>query len=310
MTEARWQSRTKLETCKPEKFVAKPAAKVGLTPFRTQQLAQVLTMKFDFRDAALKVDEDVFPARFESFRQARTARQRLETALEQAGESGQRLARRLANCGLRPCRSAACPTCRRHFRLWWGSEISKYVAIDPDYWFTVSIVPQDLFFAIGELNRFKWDHIKDRLRKQIARSFAGDVIAVGAFDYALQMFDDGRHPKWRPHIYLLFQGGAKSQIERSLGRFYPKDDDTPKPIVVTPQRASDEDRIKTATYSFKSDFYRRLPTIDHRGNADTEKRPLEPAHEAELALVLHRQGYLGRIIRYGRGDAFPLLTTR
>ncbi|TFW57599.1 hypothetical protein CT676_29400 [Bradyrhizobium sp. MOS001] len=267
-------------------------------------------MKFDFRGAALKVNQEDFPAGFESSREARIARQRLGTALEQGGESGRRLAYLLGNCGLGPCRSAACPTCRRHFRLWWGSEISKYVAIDPDYWFTVSIVPQDLFFAIGELNRFNWDHIKDRLRKQIARNFAGDVIAVGAFDYALQIFDDGRHPKWRPHIYLLFQGGAKNQIERSLGRYYPNDDDTPRPIVVTPQRTNDEDRIKTATYSFKSSFYQRVPIIDRRGNADTEKRPLEQAQEAELALLLHRQGYLGRIIRYGRDDAFPLLTMR
>src|SRR5947209_1314450 len=124
-------------------------------------------MRFDFRDAALMVDADAFPQNFETSKQAKIARQHVVTALEQAGNNGRRLACRLEMCRQRPCRSAACPSCRRYFRLWWASEISRYMAVDPDYWFTVSIVPPDLFFPSGELDRFNWNNVKDRFRKQV-----------------------------------------------------------------------------------------------------------------------------------------------
>jgi hypothetical protein len=271
-------------------------------------------MKFDFRKAGLNVkvseQKGIFPARFETAKQAREARQRLVTALEQIGKSGRDLSRRIQKCSMRPCRSAACPICLRHFRLWWGSEIAAYVAIDPEDWYTVNIVPSELFFAVGELDRFRWDHVKDRLRKQIARSFPVGAIVLGGFDYALQTFDDGRHPKWRPHIYLLIQAGGKERIRRAFDKHYPKDKDTPTPVMITEQGRTDKDRIATATYSFKSYFYDRQPKRDKRGNADTDKSPLEPSHQAELALLLDQQGFLGRMIRHGSDPSFSLLTTR
>jgi hypothetical protein len=184
------------------------------------------------------------------------------------------------------------------------------MAIDPEHWFTVNIVPSDLFFAIGELNRFRWDLVKDRLRKQIARSPIRRAVVLGGFDYAVQKFDDGRNPKWRPHIYFLTQTGGKDRIRTALGKHYPKDKDTQIPVVVREQKTTDEDVIATTTYSFKSYFYDRRAKRDKRGNAGTDKAALHPSYQAELALLLDQQGFLGRMIRYGRDRSFSLLTTR
>src|SRR4051794_20494501 len=113
-----------------------------------------------------------------------------------------------------------------------------------------------------ELNRFNWNHVKDRLRKQIARSPIERAIVLGGFDYAVQKFKDGRHPKWRPHVYLLTQIGGKGLIQSALRRHYPGDKDTPKTVVVTEQKTTDKDLIATATYSFKSYFCERKPRMD------------------------------------------------
>ena len=49
-------------------------------------------------------------------------------------------------------------------------------------------MPSNLFFNVGELNRFRWDLVKDRWRKQIARSSLRNAIIIGGFDYAIQEF--------------------------------------------------------------------------------------------------------------------------
>jgi|ERR1700681_1992474 hypothetical protein len=56
---------------------------------------------------------------------------------------------------------------------------------------------------------------------------------------------------------------------------------------------------------------KRQSILDRRGNADTNYLPLESHHEAELALLLHRQGFLGRLIRrQGRGESIRAINTR
>jgi hypothetical protein len=271
-------------------------------------------MKFDFREASLNIsssDRSDVVLKIESAAQARNARQRLATALTENGVAGRNLARRIGACNLaRPCRSAACPVCLRHFRVWWGSEIVAYMDNTIGPWFTVNVVPSDQSFPVGELNRFRWDHLKDRLRKQIARSQIHRAIILGGFDYSLQGFKDGRSPKWRPHMYFLTQTGGKKRIQNALLKHYPKDEDTQRPVRVMVQGTTSKDRIATATYSFKSFFYERRPKTDQRGNDDTEKLVLAPLHQAELALLLDRQGFLGRIIRYGDDSSLPLLRTR
>jgi hypothetical protein len=268
-------------------------------------------MKFDFCEASLRSDRDEVISKIETGDQARRARHRLVTALTEYGPAGLNLARCIGKCNMSiHCRSAACPTCLRRFRIWWGSEIAAYVERDFGPWYTVSIVPSDQSFPVGELNRFRWNHLKDRLRNQINRSPIQQAIIVGGFDYALQKFEDGRSPKWRPHIYFLTPTGGKGLIERALREHYPRDDDTPRPVKVTEQRTTQNDRVATATYTFKSFFYARKPKADERGNADTEVQVLAPSHQAELALLLDQQGFLGRMIRHGRDSSLSLLTTR
>lgn len=271
-------------------------------------------MKFDFYSA--EIDDNFDPERrlrkFESVEQARDARRQLAQHLSNLGDSGRKLARRISACGLGgPCRSAACPRCLRYFRRWWGSEIAAYMSRDPEDWFTVSITPADEFSNMGELSRFRWNHVKDRLRKQIARSDIQRALILGGFDYAVQDFADGRPSKWRPHMYLLLtRTGREERIARALREYYPSDEDTPRTVVVREQKSDDRDLIRTATYSFKSYFYGREPTIDKRGNSDTKKSPLSASQKAELALLLDRQGFLGRMIRYGDDLSLPLLRTR
>lgn len=269
-------------------------------------------MKFDFYSA--EIDDNFDPEtklqKFESVEQARDARRQLAQHLSNL-DSGRKLGRRISACGLGRCRSAACPRCLRDFRRWWGSQIASYMSRDPEGWYTVTITPADLFFNIGELNRFRWDLVKDRLRKQVARSDINRALILGGFDYAIQNFTDGRASKWRPHIYLLLtRTGKEERIARALREHYLGDEDTKKTVVVHEQKTEDRDLIRTATYSFKSYFYDREPTIDRRGNADTKKSPLSASQKAELAVLLDRQGFLGRMIRYGDDLSLPLLRTR
>jgi hypothetical protein len=268
-------------------------------------------VNFNFYSATINGDFD--PAKtlrdFETLDQAREKRRRLLGALPELGQPGRALATRLRECGFAKCRSAGCPVCLRSFRRWWGATLAEYMARDSDFWFTVSIVPPD-FFDVGFLHRFKWKLLKDRLRNQIARSQISRAIILGGIDYNLLHFDDDRSPRWRPHLYLLVGGGGQGLIENAFRRHYPRDEDTPRPVVVTPQKTFENDLVTTATYTFKSRFENRRPCRDERGNLDTETDELALVHQAELAILLDRQGFLGRTIRHGVDRTLPALTIR
>jgi hypothetical protein len=268
-------------------------------------------VKFNFHSAP--VDDDFDPANrlrdFETVDQAREKGRRLLAALPEFGEQGRALAERLAGCGFLKCRSAGCPVCLRSFRRWWGSTLAGYMSRDPNYWFTVSIVPAELF-DVGHLHRFNWKLLKDRLRSQIARSEISRAVILGGIDYNLLHFDDDRPARWRPHLYFLAEGVGKGQIENAFRRHYPPDEDTQRPVLVTPQRTDEKDLVWTATYTFKARFENRRPCIDRRGNADTENDELALHHQAELAIVLDRQGFLGRMVRHGSDRMLAALTTR
>jgi hypothetical protein len=268
-------------------------------------------VKFNFFRAP--INEDYDPAKwlsgFETKDQAGKRRRQLVSALPELGEAGRALALRLDDCGFIKCGSAGCPVCLRLFRRWWCSTLAEYMARDPDFWFTVSIVPSDLF-DVGHLHRFRWKLLKDRLRNQIARSSLGETVMLGGIDYNLSHYDDDRPPKWRPHIYFLAGGGGQGHIESAFRRHYPKDEDTLKPVLVTAQRTDRKDLVTTATYTFKARFENRRPCTDARGNADTDSDELAWRHQAELAILLDRQGFLGRTIRHGNDKTLPALNLR
>ena len=183
------------------------------------------------------------------------------------------------------------------------------MARDPEFWFTVSIVPPDLF-DVGHLGGFNCDMLKDRVRKQIARGPISEPIVLGGIDYDLKHFDDDRPPRWCPHLYLLFSGGGKALVKSTFRRHYPKSEDVKQPVLVTTQKTSDKDLVTTATYAFKARFKNRRPSTDDRGNADTEHDDLAFHHQAELAILLDQQGFLGRMIRYGNDKSLPALKVR
>ncbi|WP_024576206.1 MULTISPECIES: hypothetical protein [unclassified Afipia] len=177
-----------------------------------------------------------------------------------------------------------------------------------DRWCAASIVPAELALPRGELDRFEVTRAKERLRKQLERSPIKRAAIIGGFDYALQTFD-GRAPKWRPHMYLLIEA-SQGRIEVALKRHYPNDPDTRKAVIIKPLTWGIQSSMKTATYTFKAEFYKRAPGTDVRGNSDPEQMSLSPAERTELALLLHKQGFLGRTIRRGRHADFRELTTR
>jgi hypothetical protein len=268
-------------------------------------------VKFNFYSA--DINEEFDPTKhlkkFETLHQAHDRRRKLVRALPEAGEAGRALGARLRECGFVKCRSAGCPVCLRSFRRWWGSTVAAYKARDPDYWFTTTIVPSDLF-DVGHLHRFRWDRLKDRLRNQIARSDISSAIILGGIDYNLLHFSDDRPPRWRPHVYFLSNAGGEGLIERAFRKHYPGDEDTPRPVFVRAQRTDKKDLVTTATYTVKARFENRRPILDRRNNADTETDELALRHQAELAIILDRQGFLGRTIRHGDDRTLPALTTR
>src|SRR5262249_55220845 len=137
---------------------------VGTTPQAVSCLQAQVIMKFNFYCA--DINEDFDPAKnlqkFETSEQAHRKRRQLIAALAEQGAEGRVLAERLAGCGFFKCRSAGCPVCLRAFRRWWGSTLAQYMARDPEFWFTVSIIPAD-HFDVGHLHRFDWNVLKDRL---------------------------------------------------------------------------------------------------------------------------------------------------
>jgi hypothetical protein len=269
------------------------------------------SVKFNFYSADINEDHD--PAKhlkkFETLSEAHERRRRLVGALPEFGKPGRALAERLSGCGFFRCRSAGCPVCLRAFRRWWGSTLAEYIARDPEFWFTVSIVPADLF-DVGHLDGFRWDLLKDRLRNQIVRGPISEPMVLGGIDYDLKHFVDDRPPRWCPHLYFLFSGGGKGPIADTFRRHYPKSEDIERPVVVTSQKTRDEDLVTTATYTFKARFKNRKPCTDRRGNADTHNDELALQHQAELAILLDRQGFLGRMIRHGDDPFLPALKVR
>ncbi|MCK1658578.1 hypothetical protein [Bradyrhizobium sp. 151] len=268
-------------------------------------------MNFNFYSA--DINEDYDPAKhlkkFETLNEAHIRRRRLARSLLEFGEPGRSLAERLTGCGFIKCRSGGCPVCLRAFRRWWGSTLAGYMARDPEFWFTVSIVPPDLF-DVGHLGGFNCDRLKDRVRKQIGRGPISEPIVLGGIDYDLKHFDDGRPPRWCPHLYLLFSGGGKALIESTFRRHYPRSGDVKRPVVVTSQKTFREDLVTTATYTMKARYKNRRQSTDDRGNADTEGNELTLHHQAELAILLDRQGFLGRMIRHGDDPSLPALKVR
>jgi hypothetical protein len=267
-------------------------------------------MKIDFfkETVARRYDPRNMPG-FETFEEARDHQKLLVEILRVCGTKGRALADVLENCRKdNRCRSAACPICLRRFRRFWCSRVAEYLDDDLTRWSAASIVPVDLAFPVGELDRFNFVYAKDRLRKQLERSEIRQAIVIGGFDYALQTFKD-RAPKWRAHLYFPISA-SKSRVRHALKRYYLPDADTKKPVIVKLLKDDAFTPLKVATYSFKANFYKREPASDPLGNADTSHSELDPNHQAELALFLHKQGFLGRTIRRGHSLDFHKLRTR
>jgi hypothetical protein len=276
-----------------------------------------ITLRFNFFDAS-RPGADFDPRyklpKFETFSVAKVRRQKLCEVLATGDSAACNLAGVLSGCrkGHR-CRSAACPVCARMFRVIWCGHLAQAVHASCCDWYAVNLVPPDLRFLRGQLHSFHPNVFKDRLRKQFERGKLGisRTAIVGGIDVALQIFEDPRRqPEWRPHAYFLVRGMAEGVIKAALREHYPADDDTRRPLRITQLDQTPLDAIKVATYSLKATFSARSPTTDSLGNDDTQKEFIPDDSWIELAPLLHRWGFDGRLIRRGSLSTFPLMKIR
>jgi len=276
-----------------------------------------VTLRFDFFSAA-GPSSDFDPrdtlAGFETFSVAKERRQALCEILATGDSAACSLGRVIAGCrNGRRCRSAACPVCSRKFRTVWCGRLAEAIHTSDSDWVSVSLVPPDLRFLRGQLHNFHPNQFKDRLRKQFERGKLGISRAtiIGGIDIALQVFEDPRRqPEWRPHAYMLIKNMSSDVIRNALDRHYPKSDDTPRPLRVTPIKQTPGDAVRVATYSLKNTFSGRLPATDCVGNDDTEKQNIPDDCWIELAPRLHDWDFEGRLIRRGSPSNFSLLKIR
>jgi hypothetical protein len=274
-------------------------------------------LRFDFFSAAgpsPNFDPRDTLAGFETFSVAKERRQALCEILATGDSAACSLGRVIVGCRKgRRCRSAACPVCSRKFRIVWCGRLAQAIHTSFSDWVSVSLVPPDLRFLRGQLHNFHPNQFKDRLRKQLERGKLGISRAtiIGGIDIALQVFEDPRRqPEWRPHAYLLIKDTSSGVIRNALDRHYPKSDDTPRPLRITPIKQAPLDAVKVATYSWKNTFSGRLPATDGLGNDDTAKESIPDDCWIELAPRLHDWDFEGRLIRRGSPSNFSLLKIR
>jgi len=257
-------------------------------------------MRFDFFRYA--IPDRFNPATtlegYETFEQADKARRTLVSLLKAKSPRERKLTELLRKCrrGER-CLSAACPICARRARAWWVTELSEYMSVSRDEnWYAVSLVPANCRFPLGNLSTFNPARVKDKLRKQLDRSRLANSVVVGAIDFGVDASSVRHAPMWHPHFYLLIQARSKKRIRKALGRYYPKAAHTPRPIRIRKVGSRDEDLVNVTSYSLKSTFTKRVRVKGPSGTKPI-KTPIDPDHQVELALCLHRWGLGMRLFR-------------
>jgi hypothetical protein len=130
-------------------------------------------LRFDFFSAAgpsPSFDPRDTLAGFETFSVAKERQQALWEILATGDSAACSLVRLIVGCRKgRRCRSAACPVCSRRFRIVWCGRLAEAIHTSYRDWVSVSLVPPDLRFLLGQLRNFHPNQFKDRLRKQLER---------------------------------------------------------------------------------------------------------------------------------------------
>ncbi|KDE33661.1 hypothetical protein AW40_26600 [Kosakonia radicincitans UMEnt01/12] len=115
-----------------------------------------------------------------------------------------RLAKKLDNClPDSPCGSMACSLCQRTRRLKFMQKWLPYIKKHQDEYVAVTVVSYVDMLPNKKLFGWKYDALKERVRKAISRiGFSGPVIGGFEMDYHNYTHDpDVSH--WMPHHHLL-----------------------------------------------------------------------------------------------------------
>lgn len=280
----------------------------GSTHRRVVELSRRVNARYDadffnLYKPSSEYDPRKILSKFETYAIAERRRDQVLDVLAGGDDAERAVRKKIKNCGEgHRCHSAACDICRRSFRIRWAGIAAELIASDDSPWFVVSLVPPELVFSLGKLKRFDPAKFKDRLRNQLARSKITGAPAFGGIDFAVQVIKYGR-PVWHPHMYFLVRGYSEKAIGKVLKKYYPPDHQTSVPIKIRQLRKENAtDLMKVVTYTFKSVFKQRIPCTDAKGNADTEEDDLTDLQWRELAPLLDKWGFTGRLFRRGMGE--------
>lgn len=114
------------------------------------------------------------------------------------------LAEKLENCNpVEPCGSMACSLCQRTRRLKFMQKWLPYIKKHQDEYVAVTVVSYVDMLPNKKLFGWKYDALKERVRKAISRiGFSGPVTGGFEMDYHNYTHDpDVSH--WMPHFHLL-----------------------------------------------------------------------------------------------------------
>lgn len=210
----------------------------------------------------------------------RLRQRRYKAALRASGNPT--LAYRLESCRVdNPCLSGACPVCVGATQVALVAHAIDFIHASggEEHLYQVSLVGLNDQVDIGRLSAKKLENLGRRTKDRFSRAGAKVDWAFGAIDLSLNEADEKQ--SWCPHVLLLAKTVDPIDLKRRLKNVYPADESVPRPVKVTPFKASKY----AVSYLFKTDFRHRVSYVDENGRANTDKKPL-PRREPRLQELL------------------------
>ena len=232
------------------------------------------------------------PEGFETVGDAQRRRKRLIRVLAKQGKDHRPLTRKLAMCrnGTR-CKSGACPSCLRLFRVNLLREGVQVLECRRD-WVRVSIVPREMTAPKGDLNQLNLTRMMKTCRKRLERCLTGSLV-IGGIDFSLNSSENA-NLTWQAHLYLLIEGKLTEALEQKVRKAFAAEPTAKRPYLFTQLYS----HRKPLTYCLKPVFTRRSE-YHAKGKSRIADQALKADHIAELALYLDQYPIGQRLILRG-----------
>ncbi len=167
-----------------------------------------------------------------------------------------------------PCHSEACPVCTRRFRM----EIlrsARDLSFGSHEWVRVSVIPQNMRFAAGELSNLRLIATLKAIRRRTQRAGLGNRLLIGGLDLSWNTVEnsDGH---WQAHYYALISGIADANLANSVKLIFKPCSEVLRPIHT--QRVQQPLPGACLTYLYKAEFYARSSYPETRLRVDGTPR--------------------------------------